>query len=108
MNLKTLLSRLFGSTLLLATLAVAAETLSEVGLKIGMPYIAGKALLIQNGRKVSEERDPGTRARFPEFPEISCGSGLDAVCSVGFQKERSYLALIVEKRGDQVIIAGEY
>ena len=73
-----------------------------------MPYSAGKAALLKSGWKVSDEKESGTSAHFPQFPEVSCGMGRDAVCSVGFERQKSYLALIVEKRGGQLVIAGEY
>ena len=87
---------------------VAAQALNDVGLKVGMSYVAGKALLIKSGWKLIEEKEFKVPVPFPEFPEVSCGSGRDAVCSVGFKKQNNYLALIVEQQNGKVIITGEY
>lgn len=85
-----------------------ADGLAQVGLKVGMTYSAGKSALLKGGWKLLEVKPLDGSKPFKQFPEISCGSGRDAICSVGFQNERNYLAIIVEMRGNKLVIVGEY
>ncbi|HAS6967012.1 TPA: hypothetical protein I7303_23735 [Vibrio parahaemolyticus] len=42
------------------------------------------------------------------YPEITCGSGRMAICSVGFRKKRNSVAFVVKESGSQLIVSGEY
>lgn len=53
----------------------------------------------------AEHTDPKV---YPEFPEISCGAGKDAICSAGFKLGSRYEAIIIEEKGGELIVAGSY
>jgi len=43
-----------------------------------------------------------------KYPEVTCGSGRMAICSVGFRKNRKSVAFVVIESGGQLIVSGEY
>lgn len=53
----------------------------------------------------TEHADPKV---YPEFPEISCGTGRDAICSAGFKLDSRYEAVMVEVKNGELIVAGSY
>ena len=85
-----------------------ADSLSSVGINLGMNYNKGKTTLTNNGWRVLEEQDQYAIKPFKQFPEITCGSGYDAICSVGFERDGASFALTVKKQDGIVVITGEY
>ncbi|MGF1687939.1 hypothetical protein L4C36_14800 [Photobacterium japonica] len=61
--------------------------------------VKGWQVLSEQGREVPV---------YQGYPEITCGSGTMAICSVGFQNDKHAVAFIVEKLGDHIIVSGEY
>ncbi|QUJ66225.1 hypothetical protein KDD30_08455 [Photobacterium sp. GJ3] len=43
-----------------------------------------------------------------EYPEITCGSGSMAICSVGFQNAEGSVAFVIEHSGHEIVVSGEY
>ena len=43
-----------------------------------------------------------------DYPEIICGSGAMAICSVGFKRDKTTLALVVEPIENTLVVTGEY
>ncbi|MBJ6941807.1 hypothetical protein [Vibrio cholerae] len=73
----------------------------------GQSYDSVKSGLLANGWKIllKEENEQSID---DENSEIVCGSGLMAICSVGFQNDSRQITFIVEKSGNQIIVLGEY
>lgn len=70
------------------------EELETYGLKMGLPYSKARSILIKNGWKPM--LDSSSVKTSLKFPEISCGSGKDAVCSAGFKRDKQYVAFILK------------
>lgn len=88
----TLLMFLLGAPLAHAQDALPDEW-KQAGLTAGMPYAKAKRLLSAAGWQVSPAQSVQTA--LPDFPEIECGQGVDAVCSAGFHKADQAVAMIV-------------
>ncbi|GAB6260525.1 hypothetical protein [Photobacterium sp. R1] len=43
-----------------------------------------------------------------QYPEITCGLGSMAICSVGFRNSNHTVAFVIKKSGNKIIIAGQY
>ncbi|WP_219623407.1 hypothetical protein, partial [Vibrio parahaemolyticus] len=43
-----------------------------------------------------------------QYPEVVCGSGQMAICSVGFKNKHSSVAFVVKESDTQLIVSGEY
>lgn len=73
----------------------------------GKKYAEVKSSLLAAGwvlAPVAEDETPMTK----DYPEIACGNGAMAICSVGFKQENSTLALVVESIEQELIVTGEY
>ncbi|MDT3306858.1 hypothetical protein Q4Q46_06405 [Shewanella sp. SP1S1-4] len=73
----------------------------------GKKYAEVKSSLLAAGwvlTPVVEDETPMTEA----YPEITCGSGAMAICSVGFKRDKTTLALVVESIEQELIVTGEY
>lgn len=86
---------------------VAASTydkepsLADLGLSEGMLYDQAKAILTGNGwTELPPDEADNTPPPYPDFPEISCGSGRDAICSSGWQRGGESAALIVREKAN--------
>ena len=67
------------------------DGLSRYNLSHGMTYVHAKAVLRAAGwNPILSQSEPHQEKN---FPEISCGAGLDAVCEAGFQKGDKTLVL---------------
>ncbi|WP_416057158.1 hypothetical protein [Stenotrophomonas maltophilia] len=81
--------------------------LAALGITAGMPYAKAKRLLDAAGWQATlpESR----QAALPDFPEIECGQGRDAVCSAGFRKEGQSVAMIIgTTQAGQPFVQGTY
>ena len=73
----------------------------------GKEYAEVKSSLLAAGwvlAPVAEDETPMTE----DYPEITCGSGAMAICSVGFKREKTTLALVVESIEQVLVVTGEY
>ena len=73
----------------------------------GKKYAEVKSSLLAAGwglAPVAEDETPMTE----DYPEITCGSGAMAICSVGFMRDKTTLALVVEPIENTLVVTGEY
>ncbi len=73
----------------------------------GKKYTEVKSSLLAAGwvlAPVAEDETPITA----DYPEITCGNGAMAICSVGFKREKTTLALVVESIEQVLVVTGEY
>ncbi|AVI68572.1 hypothetical protein CKQ84_23605 [Shewanella sp. WE21] len=73
----------------------------------GKKYVEVKSSLLAAGwvlAPVAEDETPMTE----DYPEITCGNGAMAICSVGFKREKTTLALVVESIEQVLVVTGEY
>ncbi|MCS6239919.1 hypothetical protein G3467_09900 [Shewanella baltica] len=73
----------------------------------GKKYAEVKSSLLAAGwvlTPVAEDETPMTE----DYPEIICGSGAIAICSVGFMRDKTTLALVVEPIENTLVVTGEY
>ena len=74
---------------------------------LGKKYAEVKSSLLSAGwvlAPVAEDETPMTE----DYPEITCGSGAMAICSVGFIRDKTTLALMVERIENTLVVTGEY
>ena len=68
----------------------------EAGLTLGKPYSANRNILLRAAwRPDTEGMD--SPPLFKVFPEISCGTGYDAICQAVFLKDGRSLVLTVDQ-----------
>lgn len=73
---------------------------------IGQKYqVLREALLKQGWLPDMQHSDPEV---YPEYPEIACGSGKNAICSAGFALGDRYEAVMVEVKDGELIVSGSY
>ncbi len=72
----------------------------------GQKYLLLRDAFIKQGWLPDTEHSETTV--YPEFPEISCGAGIDAICSAGFKLDSRYEAVMVEVKNGELIVAGSY
>ncbi|EKE77833.1 hypothetical protein [Gallaecimonas xiamenensis] len=89
--------------LALALMATSGEV-PRVDDFVGAPYSKLKAAFLAAGWQLQLDGD-GINA---DYPEISCGSGYDALCSVGFSKGQAYQAVTLEHGSNGWVVTGEY
>ena len=73
----------------------------------GKKYAEVKSSLLSAGwvlAPVAEDETPMTE----DYPEITCGNGAMAICSVGFKRDKTTLALVVEPIENTLVVTGEY
>ncbi len=81
--------------------------LAALGITAGMPYAKAKRLLDAAGWRVTPPES--AQAALPDFPEIECGQGRDAVCSAGFHKDDQSVAMIIgTTQAGQPYVRGTY
>ncbi|HDS0950407.1 TPA: hypothetical protein QDZ34_001979 [Stenotrophomonas maltophilia] len=81
--------------------------LAALGITAGMPYAKAKRLLDAAGWQATPPES--RQAALPDFPEIECGQGRDAVCSAGFRKEGQSVAMIIgTTQAGQPFVQGTY
>ncbi|WP_413492927.1 hypothetical protein [Shewanella baltica] len=73
----------------------------------GKKYAEVKSSLLATGwvlTPVAEDEKPMTE----DYPEITCGNGAMAICSVGFMRDKTTLALVVKRIENTLVVTGEY
>lgn len=79
----------------------------QLGIVPGMAYAKAKRLLVAAGWQVTPPE--ADEAAVPDFPEIACGQGRDAVCSAGFRKDEDSVAMIIgTTQAGQPFVQGTY
>ncbi|MCG9230962.1 hypothetical protein L3X65_17595 [Vibrio diabolicus] len=73
----------------------------------GKAYKVVKKDLLTKGWEVLPKLENETSFS-KQYPEITCGSGSMAVCSVGFRNKRQFVAFIVIDFGGDLIVSEEY
>lgn len=104
---------IFRSVLVITCLVFASSVIAQndelitYGLKKGMIYNQARLILLKGGWKPKLDEDAGKISK--EFPEISCGEGMTAVCSVGFKKGKESVAFVLKSVGKmKFIVDGTY
>ena len=90
----------------LGALPLYAQT-QDIADLLGKKYTEVKSSLLSAGwvlAPVAEDETPMTE----DYPEITCGSGAMAICSVGFIRDKTTLALMVEPIENTLVVTGEY
>ncbi|CAM3130216.1 DUF4258 domain-containing protein [Vibrio neptunius] len=93
--------------------AVCAMTVPAAANDIDFSQFKGKAYEVVKHDLLAEgwELIPlqeGETSFSKQYPEVTCGSGSMAICSVGFRHKPHSVAFIVIESNDQLIIAEEY
>lgn len=73
----------------------------------GKKYAEVKSSLLAAGwvlTPVAEDEAPMAE----DYPEITCGSGAMTICSVGFMRDKTTLALVVKRIENTLVVTGEY
>ena len=73
----------------------------------GKAYDVVKSDLLAKGWKTQPKQN-GENSINEQYPEITCGSGSMAICSVGFRNKQKSAAFVILRSGDQLIVSGEY
>ncbi len=73
----------------------------------GKNYELVKSEFLAKGWELVPKQE-GETSMDDEHPEVTCGSGGMAICSVGFRKKRDAVAFVVKESGTQLIVSGEY
>ncbi|EOU2464867.1 hypothetical protein ACNTOD_003865 [Vibrio navarrensis] len=73
----------------------------------GQAYKVVKNELLTKGWEVLPKQESETSLS-EQYPEITCGSGSMAVCSVGFHNKQKFVAFIVTDFGGELIVSEEY
>ncbi|ELL7125133.1 TPA: hypothetical protein KD862_003592 [Vibrio cholerae] len=73
----------------------------------GQSYDSVKSGLLAKGWKILPKEEY-EQSIDDKNEEIVCGSGLMAICSVGFQNDSRQITFVVEKSGNKIIVLGEY
>lgn len=108
--MKAIALAVFLSLAIAPVIASAQEVTGELaalGITAGMPYAKAKRLLDAAGWQATPPES--RQAALPDFPEIECGQGRDAVCSAGFRKEGQSVAMIIgTTQAGQPFVQGTY
>ncbi len=99
------------SFLLLLSLNVSSSVLADeldFSTYEGQAYSIVKTQLFQKGWTLVPKQE-GERSMNKRYPEIVCGSGAMAICSVGFVNKNHSVAFVIKESGNhQLIVEGEY
>ncbi|EIO3971414.1 hypothetical protein LQK33_004317 [Vibrio vulnificus] len=88
------------------TTSTAANELDFSKFK-GKAYDVVKNELFAKGWDLSPKQE-GEISFSKQYPEVTCGSGTMAICSVGFHKKHYSVAFIVIESSDELIVSEEY
>lgn len=88
------------------TVSAAANELDFSKFK-GKAYDEVKDELFAKGWALLPKQE-GETSLSQQHPEVTCGSGSMAVCSVGFHNKQHSVALVVIESGDELIVSEEY
>ena len=73
----------------------------------GKNYEVVKREFLSSGWQLVPNQE-GETSISEHYPEVTCGSGLMAICSVGFRNKQNSIAFIVVESQSELIISGEY
>ena len=68
----------------------------EAGLKLGKPYSVNRDILLRASWR-PDTKGMDSQPLFKDSPEISCGTGYDAICQAVFLKNGQSLVLTVDQ-----------
>jgi hypothetical protein len=87
--------------------SIAAPTLKSLGLRQSESYVHARDKLLKQGWTLDQKGFPeGPDYRL--FPEVVCGRGYDAVCSVRFQKSGIHIMLYVTDHSGRLTVKDVY
>ncbi|GAB3361953.1 hypothetical protein GCM10027430_36080 [Lysobacter tyrosinilyticus] len=92
---------LFAVLIALCPAADAASLLGKLGLKSGMTYSTAKARMARLGWAI-DTSEPVNWVAYPKTPEVLCGRGWDAVCSVRFTRNGEAVMLTLKPLVDHL------
>ncbi len=73
----------------------------------GKAYDVVKHELFAKGWDLSPKQE-GETSFSQQYPEVTCGSGAMAICSVGFYNKHYSMAFVVIESGGELIVSEEY
>ena len=73
----------------------------------GKSYEVVKREFLSSGWQLVPNQE-GETSISEHYPEVTCGSGIMAICSVGFTSKQNSIAFIVVESQSELIISGEY
>lgn len=73
--------------------------LASLGIRPGMDYAPARSALRQHGW-IAEPHDYDGAAPIAAYPELDCGQGWQAVCSVGYRKGGEVVYLVMDPAAD--------
>ena len=85
--------------------AAAMSPLDSLGLKPGTDYARARAELLHQGWQL-EAQEPEEASTYREAPEVACGHGRDAVCSVRFLKNGRAIMLTLRPEAGRLTLVG--
>lgn len=74
----------------------------SLGLDLTKPYAAARKILAKTGWASDLHED--SPHSYPEFPEIVCGNGMDAICSARFIKDGKAIQLTVDQNSKTLLV----
>lgn len=92
--------------MLYMVMGTASATVSEQSSTFPL-YSQVQQILLSSGW----QRMPAEKGEVPlslDYPDITCGEGTHAICSVGFKKQEEYQTLIVECVEGRLYVVGRY
>lgn len=99
------MSRLISARFALV-LGMIWSTESEPSTSLPLYTEVAQALLASGWQRIPAEQ--GEISLSPDFPEVTCGEGVHAICTAGFKRDEEYRALIVEWREGQLRVVDDY
>jgi hypothetical protein len=87
-----------------------APDLAAYGVRLRMPYGETRQRMIKHGwtpdPTEANARHTPSRLPYPEFPEVLCGEGYDAICSGWFSKGSESRLLDVREVNKALVVRG--
>lgn len=83
------------------------KEVTSLGVAMGQSYPEAVAKLKQNGW-AADTSGSIQNPPYAQYPEITCGEGVNQICSAGFSKGSSYVVLVVSQTPSGLVINGSY
>ncbi|MEX0332913.1 hypothetical protein [Vibrio tubiashii] len=99
------ISRLLG-VMFAMVVGGAWSTESDVSTSFPLYTEVAQTLLASGWQRVPAMQ--GETSLSPDYPEVTCGEGVHAICTVGFKLDEEYRALVVEWQQGTLRVVGEY
>ena len=79
----------------------------RIGIVLSRPYSVTKVALIKAGWKIDLEFgfDEQVQPAYPKHPEITCGNGMDAICSARYKKNDQSIMLTLDTENPSLLVA---